>query len=168
MSELISFLSGLPAGKLLSNVIGILTIASIFIEITPIRINPITNFLRWVGHKMNATQEKQISDLQNRIDEKQRENEKQFAAISVQIDDIVKREEEKDAKDSRNRILRFGDEICRGEGHTQESFTRCLEDIDEYEGYCRDHPDFPNNKTVMTIQRIKEEFAKCLRENIFL
>ena len=36
-------------------------------------------------------------------------------------------------------------------------------DIDLYETYCDEHPDFKNQITIMNIQIIKEQYAKCLR-----
>ena len=68
----------------------------------------------------------------------------------------------------RYRILRFDDEIRHGEKHSKEHFDQIIEDIDEYEDYCRDHPEFPNSKVVFAIRNIKNVYQKCTDECTFL
>ena len=74
---------------------------------------------------------------------------------------------------SRVRIVRFNDElIVARDGnkqlHSRESFDQVLSDIDHYEEYCRDHPEFKNNKTTMSAQNIKECYKERLRKRDFL
>ena len=68
----------------------------------------------------------------------------------------------------RYRILRFDDEIRHGEKHSKEHFDQIIEDIDKYEDYCRDHPEFPNSKVVFAIRNIKNVYKKCTDECTFL
>ena len=68
----------------------------------------------------------------------------------------------------RYRILRFDDEIRHGEKHSKEHFDQIIEDIDKYEDYCRDHPEFPNSKAVFAIRNIKNVYQKCTDEGTFL
>lgn len=68
----------------------------------------------------------------------------------------------------RYRILRFDDEIRHGEKHSTEHFDQIIEDIDKYEDYCRDHPEFPNSKVVFAIRNIKNVYQKCTDECTFL
>ena len=68
----------------------------------------------------------------------------------------------------RYRILRFDDEIRHGEKHSKEHFDQIIEDIDKYEDYCRDHPEFPNSKVVFAIRNIKNVYQKCTDEGTFL
>lgn len=68
----------------------------------------------------------------------------------------------------RYRILRFDDEIRHGEKHSKEHFDQIIEDIDKYEDYCRDHPEFPNSKVVFAIGNIKNVYQKCTDECTFL
>lgn len=68
----------------------------------------------------------------------------------------------------RNRILLFGDEARRGVKHSEEHFNQVLEDITDYELYCSKHPEFPNEKAVITCRRIKEIYEKCLIDKDFL
>lgn len=72
------------------------------------------------------------------------------------------------ATDCRYRILRFDDEIRHDERHTKEHFDQILEDITEYEKYCKNHPDYSNNKAEMAIKNIKRIYEKCTNESAFL
>ena len=42
-----------------------------------------------------------------------------------------------------------------------------LDDIDMYEKYCKEHSDFANNKTVISIQRIKDVYAQLMENHKF-
>ena len=65
-------------------------------------------------------------------------------------------------------ILRFGDECLHGERHTKDHFDQTLRDIAAYERYCEDHPEFENNVTELTSDRIKTIYRRCLDSNDFL
>ena len=91
-----------------------------------------------------------------------------LSEIEKKLDDHIKADETGNMKLTRARILSFNDEIRRGTLHSEEHFTDCLDDIDHYERYCREHPDYPNNKAQAAIRHIKEVYDKCLRENNFL
>ena len=77
-------------------------------------------------------------------------------------------QEERDAISCRARILHFGDETIHGVRHTKEHFDQILRDITTYERYCDDHPNFENNTTVLTSQRIKDIYEECLKTKDFL
>ena len=72
------------------------------------------------------------------------------------------------AKQARVRILRFGDEVYNNVLHTKEHFNQILQDITEYEHYCKNHKDFENDMTVATTKRIKEVYSECLENKSFL
>ena len=75
---------------------------------------------------------------------------------------------ESEAKSARVRILRFGDELYQGKRHSKEHFDNILADIDEYDTYCREHPNFKNERTKMTETIILEQYRKCTQEHSFL
>ena len=68
----------------------------------------------------------------------------------------------------RYRILRFNDEVKQGIRHTEEHFTQILEDITNYNSYCDNHPEFPNDKAVFAIENIRRVYIQCLEEDDFL
>lgn len=96
-------------------------------------------------------------------------------AILARLDKMEKRldkmeagDQERDAKNARIRILRFGDECQHNVRHSREHFEQVIEDVDAYETYCSDHPEFVNNKATLTIQLIKETYQRRLVDNDFL
>lgn len=116
------------------------------IEVTPIKINPWT----WLGNTLNKG-----------IITKLEKVEKDVAEVKREVG-------ESSAVTSRYRILRFDDEILHDVRHSKEHFDQILLDIDVYEKFCDEHPDFKNNLAVMAIKHIKEIYSKCSRENSFL
>lgn len=73
-----------------------------------------------------------------------------------------------EAETARYRIIRFADEIRHDVKHTEEHFNQILDDIKKYEDYCKEHPKYPNNKAVSSIEKIKRVYEKCSDENSFL
>lgn len=68
----------------------------------------------------------------------------------------------------RSRILRFNKELIKKERHTHEEFTTILEDVDVYERFTREHPDFRNNFAVLSIENIKRCYQLCEEQHDFL
>ena len=98
-----------------------------------------------------------------------------FEEIIEKLDDLDKKidkvqavGDERNAVVSRVRILKFRDEMLEGRRHTHDSFQQVLCDVDSYEKYCKEHPEFKNNQTVTTIESIKENYKERLEKHDFL
>lgn len=134
-----------------------LAVSSVIVEVSPIKINPWTWIARWFGKAINGGVISELDSIKKEIGDIKGRNEKQDA------------EREKDkAFDSRRRILRFADEVRRGDRHSYEHFNAVLDDIANYLMYCTNHPEFQNEKAVLSIKIIKDTYEKCMRENDFL
>ena len=92
----------------------------------------------------------------------------QVNILFKEVDTLKKDEELERARQARQRILRFNDEVMLGTEHSKEHFDEILEDIDRYENYCDIHPDYENNKAALAIKTIKEEYLYCLEHHKFL
>ena len=136
--------------ELFGGITGVIVLLSVFIEITPIKINPVSRFLKWIGRKMNS----ELTD--------------KFTALQEQVNEIESVNEKRYILGCRVRILRFGDEVRRGDKHSQESFDQVLSDIDDYERYCHKHKEFKNNKTVATTEKILKVYSEQIDTNGFL
>lgn len=88
--------------------------------------------------------------------------------IESRMDRMEAEDAEREAKDARIRILRFGDECSHEVLHSREHFEQVIEDVDAYETYCRNHPEFKNNKAVLTIKVIKDTYQRRLLNNDFI
>ena len=150
-------LMNLTVGQIFGGITGLVVILSIFVEITPIKINPISSFLAWVGKKTNT----ELTDRVEALDKK-------VSKLETKVTNLEDSNDERNAVLCRVRILRFGDEIRRGQTHSQDSWDQVFSDMDDYEAYCQSHPLFKNNKTVVTQGKIREEYSRCVDENDFL
>lgn len=147
----------LTVGQLVGGIAGIIVVLSVFIEITPVKINPVSHILTWIGKKTN----KELMDKFVSINDK-------VNSLENTVNCIHNEEDKRNAINCRVRILGFGDEVRHGMRHSKESFDQVLSDIDDYELYCSEHPEFKNNRTVLTKKKILEEYSKCIDNNDFL
>ena len=88
--------------------------------------------------------------------------------LSKKVDYLDKKGDERNAVSMRVRILRFRDEMLADHKHTHDSFQQVLSDIDSYEQYCKQNPDFKNNQTIATIEHIKDNYHERLQKNDFV
>lgn len=150
MQKLIETISTVSVGQVLAGGAGVIALVSVFIEITPVKINPVSKFLAWLGRKINGEVISKVDKLEDQITTMQKVN------------------DEQEAINCRYRILRFGDEVKHGTRHSQEHFEQILADIDAYEIFCKDHKDFKNNKTRVTTERILDVYRECVETDDFL
>ena len=143
-------IANMTIGQLLSGTAGFLFLLSLFIEIAPIKINPISKFLKWLGRKINSDVLEKVDELEKEVAKMREENEQQVVVSC------------------RYRILRFGDEVLHEVRHSKDHFEQILLDITAYERYCEDHENFKNNITQTTTEIILERYKKCLENKDFL
>ena len=65
-------------------------------------------------------------------------------------------------------ILRFNNELLRDIPHTREEFIEALSEIDSYERYCEEHPDYKNNRATHAVANIKRVYDDRLVKHDFL
>lgn len=95
-----------------------------------------------------------MNELDQKMDSVQKDNEE--------------RENLKEALESRRRILGFNDELLQGFQHSQEMFGNVLDDITYYDDYCRNHPEFVNQRAILAESNIKRVYQECMEKRIFL
>lgn len=131
-------------------VVGLLIVLIGMIKIPKIELNIWNLIGRTIGRSIN----KEVLEQMNRL--------------SKEVDILQKEEELERARQARQRILRFNDEILFNKRHSKEHFDEVLEDIDTYEAYCETHEDYENNKAVLAISTIREVYKECLKDHDFL
>lgn len=147
----------LSVGEVIGYLSGAIVILSVFIEIVPVKINPISAVLNWIGKRTNKGLTVRLDDLEKKVEK--------LADAQTALDEAFS---EKNAINCRVRILGFSDELRRGVRHSQESFEQALADIDDYERYCEKHEGFKNNRTVVARTRILDAYEACLSKDNFL
>lgn len=120
------------------------------LEIAPIKINPWSTIARWLRRAFNAEVLAEVKETRARLDAH------------------IKTDDERNADMRRSRILRFNNELVRKLPHTKEDFVDILADIDDYEAYCRAHPDYRNNRAVHAIDNIGRVYDERLKDNDFI
>lgn len=127
------------------------------VEVSKIKFNPWTILFEWIGNLFMSGVKKDIKDLNEKV-----------TGVQSDIVEMKAESREAEAKAARNRILRFGDEVYQGIHHSKEYFDHILADISNYKKYCKEHPEFQNEMTVMTVQHIEAIYQRCLEEHDFL
>lgn len=129
----------------------ILTIiaSSIVIEITPIKINPISWVLSWVGDRIN-------DKLNKKID-----------AIDKKLDNHIQIYTGRWVQELRGEILIFANECTRGINHSREQFEFVLKECDLYEEHITSTHQ-SNGVMVEAMSLIRRQYANKLATNGFI
>lgn len=136
--------------KLLTDGGGLLLVVMTVVQIAPVKINPWSWLAKAIGRAINA-------DVSNRLD-----------GIEKKLDGHVAMDDRRTADGHRARILHFNNELLRSIDHTKEEFIEMLLEIDLYEEYCRENPNYPNNRAVMAISNIKRVYEERMQKHDFL
>lgn len=113
------------------------------VQIAPVKVNPWSWLARAIGRAINAE-------------------------VIAKMDAHITTDDRRTADGHRARILHFNNELLRSIGHTKEEFIEVLHEIDLYEKYCRENPDYPNNRAVMAIKNIERVYAERMQKHDFL
>lgn len=100
---------------LLMGLTSILTIAGLFVEISPLKINPLSTLLKWLGTALNKDIYEQLASIS-----------RQLEAVSDRIDKI-------ELNDMRSTILDFANSCMNGCQHTREEFEHIIDLHSQYE-----------------------------------
>ena len=136
--------------KLLAYSGGGLFVLLTLVQIAPVKVNPWSAIARWIGKAINGEVLGKLGRLEARLDE------------HINTDD------KRDADSHRVKILQFNNELLRSIDHTKEEFIEVLAEIDAYERFCKDHEDYPNNRAVLAIENIRENYKERLQKHDFL
>ena len=126
-----------------------LIIGAGLIQITPIKLNPFSWLAKIIGNALNADVIKQLDD-----------NKEALEKLDKKLDDHVKENAREYMDECRIRILSFNERIVAGEKITKERYDAILDDIDRYEKYCKENPDYPNSKAVLSIENLKRDYSE--------
>ena len=123
---------------------GLLFVLMTVVQLAPIRLNPWSWLAKAAGKAMG------------------------LETIEKKLDAHITMDDRRNADGHRSRILHFNNELLRGINHTKEEFIEVLTEIDAYERYCDEHPDYPNNRAVLAIENIRDNYKERLQKHDFL
>ena len=67
MQKLIETLSTVSVGQALTGGVTVVALVSVVIEITPVKINPVSKFLAWLGRKINSEVIAKVDRLETEV-----------------------------------------------------------------------------------------------------
>lgn len=129
---------------------GLLVLALTVIQLAPIKVNPWSAIAKAIGRAVNA---EVLAELEQ---------------TRIRLDDHIRTDDERAADMHRARILRFNQELIRQIPHTREEFIEVLTEIDRYQRFCREHPEYPNSRAVHAIANIGRVYDERLQKHDFL
>lgn len=109
----------------------------------------------------------QIKEIMDAIDDLKTEFTADINNVKADVKCIKYTNEREHAINKRVRILKFEDELQEDKHHSKDSFDQVLSDIDDYEKYCAEHPNFKNNQTASTVAHIKAIYNERLVKHDF-
>ena len=89
----------------------------------------------------------------------------QIVEVKKSINKLGERINENQAVLARTHILRFDDELLNDVKHSKEYFSQTLQDIDVYEAFCVDHPNFKNSYATAAINHIRSTYDDLLKKH---
>lgn len=127
----------------------IVTVLGIFVEISPIEVNPISFIVKWVGDTFNRNTREQLSFISSKLDD-----------VSDRIDKI-------EINDMRSTILDFANSCMNGKNHTKEEFEHVIDLHTQYEETIV-QKGLKNGRVDLAFRYISDLYTKCLNGNSFL
>ena len=105
-----------------SVVIGFFVFVSIFIEISPIQMNPLSSLCKWIGNNINKDIKDKLSQTKLIMDNMQ-----------SQLNKIQEQQDRLEVNDMRSQILDFSNSAMNGRRHTKEEFDHIISVHTDYE-----------------------------------
>ncbi len=134
-----------------------LFVLATIIQIAPVKINPWSAIAKMLGRAINADVLKELGEMKKHQQE-----------TREKLEGHILTDDKREADLHRARILQFNTELLRDIKHTREDFIEVLAEIDEYEGYCKEHPKYENNRATHAIGNIKRVYDERLEKHDFL
>lgn len=121
----------------------------IFVEISPLKINPLSAVIQWFGNALN------------------KDTRKQLASISLKLEQVSERIDKIELNDMRSSILDFSNSCMNKRRHTKEEFEHVIDLHTQYEEIISEKG-LKNGRVDLAFRYISELYTKCLNENSFL
>lgn len=112
----------------------VVLIISIFIDLSPIKLNPIKMILAWFGRYLNKSIQTEISGFKVEVNEKLTELQKEQNAQRETLNKIVKDREAREVSRLKWEVIEFETSIRDENGikHSREQYRHILDSADKY------------------------------------
>lgn len=156
-------LAGLDLTSMLNGFVSLGVILGIFIEVVPVKINPVSTLLKFIGSNINAELKAEISDVKAEISAVKTEVETTKGTVQ-KVDDKVDNNE---IDRIRWEILDFSNSCRSGKRHTKEEFDHVINLNQKYHRIL-DERKKENGQVDLAFEYIRKIYCKCLENNSFL
>ena len=149
------------------NIVQIVIILSIFIQISPIKINPWSKIFKWIGKIITEETNKKIENLSKKNDQLESSIENINNKLKEETAIIKKNINENEKDRIRWEVLDFANSCRNGRKHTEEEFKHIISLNDKYKELLRLTGD-KNGVFEADYNYVKELYEERLRKNDFL
>ena len=140
----------------------LILIMSVFFEITPIKLHPVSALLGWVGKKMNGSLQKDFDDFKA-------ETRKSFQKVEERQDKAEKDADLLRMSGIKTTVLDFANSCMNGRLHTKEEFDHVIAENKVYEKLVKKYgSEIQNDVYKEGYAYILRIYRKCLDEKKFL
>ena len=122
---------------------------SIFIEIVPVKINPLSSIFKWIGNVVNKDINEKLSSVSTKLED-----------VSTRIDMI-------EVNNMRTQILDFANSCMNERRHTKEEFNHIVDLHSQYTDIIEEKG-IKNGRMDLAFKYISDLYVKCLNEDSFL
>ena len=123
---------------------------------------PIWRWARdWINKRLDGLGKRLNASLTAKVEEQRQRISTMETVVGQLLEAQAKAEataDQRRADDHRQEILRFNFALMEGRCPDRESFVEILRRIDRYEGYCREHPEYPNSRSEAAIRNIIKHY----------
>ena len=149
-------LASLDLTSMLNGMVSLGVVLSIFVEITPIKINPVSTLLKFIGSNINADLKAEISAVKAEVTTTKEGLEKLDNKVdNNEIDRI------------RHKILDFSNTCRNNRKHTREEFLHIIALNEKYHKILDERGE-TNGQIDIEYDYIESIYRKCLENNSFL
>jgi hypothetical protein len=130
------------------------------IEITPIKLNPISAFIRWLGKNFNYHSDKQAVEQLKSLTQ-------DISTLRTEIDKLNLKVDGNEIDRVRQTILDFADALRHGDKFSREKFHSIVDLNKKYHDIITEHG-FTNGVIDNDYKYIEMKYQECLKDNSFL
>lgn len=149
-------LASLDLQTLLNGFVSVGVVLSIFVEVTPIKINPVSTLLKFIGSNINADLKAEISVLKADVE-----------TTKESVQRIGNKVDNNEIDRIRWEILDFANSCRNGKKHTKEEFDHIISLNQKYHKIL-DEREEENGQVDMAFDYIGKLYRKCMETNGFL
>lgn len=142
--------------KYIAVFISIMGIASVFVEVSKIKLNPWKSLFKFIGNSLNVEIKKELDSIQGLL-----------RAHSEYLKDIEMLVDMNEIKRIRAEIFAFADSCKMGAKHTEDAFLHIIDIHDDYTELLQKY-DMTNGRISVEFEYIMETYRGCVKKGNLL